>query len=47
MVIDAADPDTRSVGSFFMNPVVAPTFMPTAMAAVRRWWRQGFRVRRQ
>jgi UDP-N-acetylmuramate dehydrogenase len=23
MVIDAADPDTRSVGSFFMNPVVA------------------------
>lgn len=24
MVIDAADPDTRSVGSFFMNPVVTP-----------------------
>ena len=24
MVIDATDPDTRSVGSFFMNPVVAP-----------------------
>ena len=23
MVIDAADPDTRSVGSFFMNPVVS------------------------
>jgi UDP-N-acetylmuramate dehydrogenase len=23
MVLDAADPDTRSVGSFFMNPVVA------------------------
>src|SRR5207247_8392164 len=22
MVIDAADPDTRSVGSFFMNPVI-------------------------
>ena len=22
MVIDSADPDTRSVGSFFMNPVV-------------------------
>src|SRR5258706_15380682 len=21
MVIDAADPDTRSVGSFFMNPI--------------------------
>jgi UDP-N-acetylmuramate dehydrogenase len=25
MVIDAADPDTRSVGSFFMNPVVDRT----------------------
>ena len=25
MVIDAADPDTRSVGSFFMNPVVERT----------------------
>jgi UDP-N-acetylmuramate dehydrogenase len=24
MVIDAGDPDTRSVGSFFMNPVVSP-----------------------
>jgi UDP-N-acetylmuramate dehydrogenase len=24
MVIDEADPDTRSVGSFFMNPVVTP-----------------------
>ena len=24
MVIDAGDPDTRSVGSFFMNPLVAP-----------------------
>jgi UDP-N-acetylmuramate dehydrogenase len=23
MVIDSGDPDTRSVGSFFMNPVVA------------------------
>jgi UDP-N-acetylmuramate dehydrogenase len=23
MVVDAADPDTRSVGSFFMNPIVA------------------------
>ena len=23
MVIDAGDPDTRSVGSFFMNPIVA------------------------
>jgi UDP-N-acetylmuramate dehydrogenase len=25
MVLDAADPDTRSVGSFFMNPVVSTT----------------------
>jgi len=25
MVLDDADPDTRSVGSFFMNPVVAVT----------------------
>ena len=25
MVLDAIDPDTRSVGSFFMNPVVAAT----------------------
>ena len=25
MVIDPADPDTRSDGSFFMNPVLAPT----------------------
>jgi UDP-N-acetylmuramate dehydrogenase len=25
MVIDAADPDTRSVGSFFMNPIVTRT----------------------
>ena len=25
MVIDPADPDTRSVGSFFMNPVVDPS----------------------
>lgn len=24
MVLDVADPDTRSVGSFFMNPVVTP-----------------------
>ena len=24
MVLDPADPDTRSVGSFFMNPIVAP-----------------------
>jgi len=33
MVIDAADPDTRSVGSFFMNPVVAASHRATLMAA--------------
>ncbi len=26
MVLDPADPDTRSDGSFFMNPIVAPEF---------------------
>jgi UDP-N-acetylmuramate dehydrogenase len=33
MVIDAADPDTRSVGSFFMNPVVAASHRARLMAA--------------
>jgi UDP-N-acetylmuramate dehydrogenase len=32
MVLDAADPDTRSVGSFFMNPIV-PTAMQAALGA--------------
>jgi len=33
MVIDAADPDTRSVGSFFMNPVVARASYERIVAA--------------
>jgi UDP-N-acetylmuramate dehydrogenase len=28
MVIDPADPDTRSCGSFFTNPIVAPGLVP-------------------
>ena len=35
MVLDAADPNTRSVGSFFMNPVLTPE----AFAALERRWR--------
>lgn len=34
MVVDAADPDTRSVGSFFMNPVVAADQRARLMAEV-------------
>jgi UDP-N-acetylmuramate dehydrogenase len=34
MVIDATDPDTRSVGSFFMNPVVAAGRRAPLMAKV-------------
>jgi UDP-N-acetylmuramate dehydrogenase len=35
MVLDPADPDTRSVGSFFMNPVLTPE----VFAAVAERWR--------
>lgn len=34
MLLDPADPDTRSVGSFFVNPVVAAANLP---AAAPRW----------
>ncbi|MDN5860566.1 MAG: UDP-N-acetylenolpyruvoylglucosamine reductase, partial [Pseudonocardia sp.] len=34
MVLDPADHDTWSVGSFFTNPVVAPELAPSA---ARRW----------
>ena len=37
MVIDPADPDTRSVGSFFTNPVLSAT----AFAEVERRWTAG------
>lgn len=33
MVIDAGDPDTRSVGSFFMNPIVAASDRDRVVAA--------------
>ena len=35
MVIDPADPNTRSVGSFFLNPVISPE----RFAALERSWR--------
>lgn len=37
MVLDPADPDTRSVGSFFVNPVVPSTVADTLPAAAPRW----------
>lgn len=35
MVLDAADPDTRSVGSFFMNPVVPATAHAALVESVK------------
>jgi UDP-N-acetylmuramate dehydrogenase len=35
MVVDAADPDSRSVGSFFMNPVVAMADVERVAAVAR------------
>ena len=35
MVIDAADPDTRSVGSFFVNPVLDGAALAAVEAAAR------------
>jgi len=35
MVIDASDPDTRSVGSFFVNPVLDGTALAAVEAAAR------------
>jgi UDP-N-acetylmuramate dehydrogenase len=35
MVIDPADPDTRSVGSFFVNPVLDPAELAALQAAAR------------
>ena len=37
MVLDPSDPDTRSVGSFFMNPVLDPE----GFAALERRWAAG------
>src|ERR1700684_3303546 len=35
MLIDAADPDTRSVGSFFVNPVLDGAALTAVEAAAR------------
>jgi UDP-N-acetylmuramate dehydrogenase len=37
MVLDAADPDTFSCGSFFTNPIVAEAFARTLPADAPRW----------
>jgi UDP-N-acetylmuramate dehydrogenase len=37
MVLDPADPDTQSAGSFFTNPIVSLGFSRTLPAAAPRW----------
>ena len=37
MVLDPSDPDTRSAGSFFTNPIVSQAFSRTLPDAVPRW----------
>jgi len=46
MVIDPADPDTRSVGSFFVNPVLDAAALAAVEAAVRARWGEGIAVPR-
>jgi UDP-N-acetylmuramate dehydrogenase len=46
MVIDAADPDTRSVGSFFVNPVLDGAALAAVEAAARARCGAGTRVPR-
>jgi UDP-N-acetylmuramate dehydrogenase len=46
MVIDPADPDTRSVGSFFVNPVLDAAALAAVEAAVRTRCGTGDRVPR-
>jgi UDP-N-acetylmuramate dehydrogenase len=46
MVIDPADPDTRSVGSFFVNPVLDAGAMAAVEAAARARCGPGTRVPR-
>jgi UDP-N-acetylmuramate dehydrogenase len=37
MVLDAADPDTRSAGSFFTNPIVSESFARSLPSDAPRW----------
>jgi UDP-N-acetylmuramate dehydrogenase len=46
MVIDPADPDTRSVGSFFVNPVLDGAAMAAVETAARAQCGEGTRVPR-
>ena len=46
MVIDPADPDTRSAGSFFLNPVLDPATLAAVEAAARARCGPGTRVPR-
>jgi UDP-N-acetylmuramate dehydrogenase len=46
MVIDSADPDTRSVGSFFVNPVLDGAALAAVEAAARARCGDGARVPR-
>jgi UDP-N-acetylmuramate dehydrogenase len=46
MVLDAADPDTRSVGSFFVNPVLDAAALAEVEAAARARCGPGTRVPR-
>jgi UDP-N-acetylmuramate dehydrogenase len=46
MVIDPADPDTRSAGSFFLNPVLDPAQLAEVEAAARARCGPGTRVPR-
>lgn len=44
MVLDAADPDTRSDGSFFMNPIVDPTAFAQFESRARSIVGEGIRI---
>ena len=44
MVLDAADPDTRSAGSFFTNPVLDPAAFAALERAVAATCGPGTRV---